>query len=61
MVEELLETLIDRGFLLLDNGGWDLLGELPIDFDVPIPFRPCSRPGSICSTPPRRMRCKRLR
>lgn len=33
-VEELLETLIDRGFLRLEKSGWTL-GELPIDFDVP--------------------------
>ena len=33
-VEEVLETLIDRGLLQRENGGWTL-AELPPDFDVP--------------------------
>jgi class 3 adenylate cyclase len=33
-VEEVLETLIDRGLLQSSNGGWTL-AELPPDFDIP--------------------------
>jgi class 3 adenylate cyclase len=33
-VEEVLETLIDRGLLRRENGGWTL-ADLPHDFDVP--------------------------
>src|SRR5438132_1144206 len=33
-VEEVLETLIDRGLLQRENGGWSL-AELPPDFEVP--------------------------